>query len=62
MASAESAKHVQQYKSFTDGLDPDKIEEFEKLVTTWEADHRKLNPYAVVSSCKCAYLLRLMHY
>jgi hypothetical protein len=61
---AESAKQVQQFNSFTDGLDKDKVVDFEKLVIAWEADHRQPNPYAVVSSSKCfvTYLLRSVPY
>jgi hypothetical protein len=51
-ALAESAKHVEQFKMFNEGLDADTIQAFEKMVLAWDVDHKQPNPYAVTSSCK----------
>ncbi|KAF9503876.1 hypothetical protein BS47DRAFT_1309106, partial [Hydnum rufescens UP504] len=58
-AQVESVKHVEQFKSFTGGLDPATVREYENMILAWEADHSKLNPYSVMSSSKTQVDVRL---
>ena len=54
-ALAESAKHVEQFKMFNEGLDADTVHAFEEMVLAWDADHKQPNPYAAASSCKLSH-------
>ncbi|KAF9504603.1 hypothetical protein BS47DRAFT_1368667 [Hydnum rufescens UP504] len=51
-AQVESAKHVEQFESFTGGLDPVMVQEYENAILAWEADCSKPNPDYVRSSSK----------
>ncbi|KAF9516229.1 hypothetical protein BS47DRAFT_1442286 [Hydnum rufescens UP504] len=58
-AQVESAKHVEQFESFTGGLDPAMVQEYKNMILAWEVDHSKLNPYSVMSSSKTQVDVRL---
>ncbi|KAF9504167.1 hypothetical protein BS47DRAFT_1368992 [Hydnum rufescens UP504] len=58
-AQVESAKHVEQFKSFTGGLDPAMVQEYENTILAWEADCSKPNPYYIRSLSKTQVDIRL---